>query len=170
MSEFIEKLQKALLIAYIGDVGCELSNADCNELSKYLESTKALRSRVEELELDSNVLKVEVDDLRFQLDGSYRNIKYGKSIREELEGLINQREQAWKDIGQYKAELARLRAELDTTKQCLFQAQEAAKELSEVIDKLQATMPVILNGKDGEYVCMNCGANMQYAKWQCDGV
>lgn len=53
MSE-IDKITKALLIAYIGDVGCELSNADCNDLTKYIES---LRARVEELEIHNATMK-----------------------------------------------------------------------------------------------------------------
>ena len=32
----IDKIKKALLIAYIGDVGCTLSNEDCNDLTKYI--------------------------------------------------------------------------------------------------------------------------------------
>lgn len=32
----IDKIIKALLVAYIGDVGCTLSNADCNDLTKYI--------------------------------------------------------------------------------------------------------------------------------------
>ena len=32
----IDKIKKALLVAYIGDVGCTLSNADCNDITKYM--------------------------------------------------------------------------------------------------------------------------------------
>ena len=48
---YIDKIKKALLIAYIGDVGCTLSNEDCNDLTKYI-------SR-----LEGNIAAYEVDRL-----------------------------------------------------------------------------------------------------------
>ena len=47
----IDKIKKALLIAYIGGVGCTLSNEDCNDLTKYI-------SR-----LEGNIAAYEVDRL-----------------------------------------------------------------------------------------------------------
>ena len=48
---YIDKIKKALLIAYIGNVGCTLSNEDCNDLTKYI-------SR-----LEGNIAAYEVDRL-----------------------------------------------------------------------------------------------------------
>jgi len=48
---YIDKIKKALLIAYIGGVGCTLSNEDCNDLTKYI-------SR-----LEGNIAAYEVDRL-----------------------------------------------------------------------------------------------------------
>lgn len=47
----IDKIKKALLIAYIGDVGCTLSNEDCNDLTKY----------ISRLEGDNEALKQRAD-------------------------------------------------------------------------------------------------------------
>jgi hypothetical protein len=48
---YIDKIKKALLIAYIGNVGCTLSNEDCNDLTKY----------ISRLEGDNEALKQRAD-------------------------------------------------------------------------------------------------------------
>jgi len=36
----IDRITKALLLAYIGDIDCTLTNSDCNELTKYITGLK----------------------------------------------------------------------------------------------------------------------------------
>jgi len=53
MSE-IDKIKRAMMLAYVGDVGCTLTNEDCNDLTKYISGleleVKSLTARAEEAE------------------------------------------------------------------------------------------------------------------------
>lgn len=66
----IEKIKSALLIAYIGDIGCTLTNEDCNDLTKYIANLEgtikaheadlpllAATERVKELEAENAALR-----------------------------------------------------------------------------------------------------------------
>ena len=50
----IDKISQALMIAFIGDVGCTLTNADCNDLTKYI---SGLKGKIAAYENDLPLLK-----------------------------------------------------------------------------------------------------------------
>lgn len=43
----IDRIKQALIIAYIGDVECTLTNSDCNELTKYIAQLENSGMRLE---------------------------------------------------------------------------------------------------------------------------
>ena len=81
----IDKISQALMIAFIGDVGCTLTNADCNDLTKYI---SGLKGKIAAYENDLPLLKAteriaELEAENAALREANRWIPVGERLPEE---------------------------------------------------------------------------------------
>ncbi len=122
----IDKIKKALLIAYIGDVGCTLSNEDCNDLTKYISRLEgniaayendlpllSASKRIAELEAYADKLATGLPEGMLPKDRENRMNE--KLSDNELLAIVNDEWEATQTERNLAAELLALRADASTS-------------------------------------------------------
>ena len=82
---YIDKIKKALLLAYISDVGCELQNAECNDITKYIAELEG------ELNRYKLAMEQDLSDSKAKSQNFISAINRKNSYQQQLEQLCHKR-------------------------------------------------------------------------------